>query len=64
MERRGLPAPLITCVQILNVLSTHQWAEPFLQPVDPVALNIPDYFRIIKHPMDLGTVRSKVRVFD
>ncbi|XP_076930895.1 uncharacterized protein LOC143595862 isoform X2 [Bidens hawaiensis] len=31
-------------------------AEPFNRPVDPVALDIPDYFDIIKTPMDFGTV--------
>lgn len=37
-----------------------KWAWPFNQPVDPVQLNIPDYFNIIKNPMDLGTVERKV----
>lgn len=32
---------------------------PFLQPVDPVALNCPSYFNIIKEPMDLGTIQHK-----
>ncbi|KAH7301549.1 hypothetical protein KP509_23G031600 [Ceratopteris richardii] len=31
-------------------------AEPFNVPVDPVALGIPDYFDIVKKPMDLGTI--------
>ena len=35
-------------------------ADPFLEPVDPVALCIPDYFDIIKEPMDLGTIRTKI----
>ena len=30
--------------------------EVFGTPVDPVALNIPAYFDIIKNPMDLGTI--------
>ena len=32
----------------------------FNQPVDPVRLNIPTYTRVIKNPMDLGTVRQKL----
>lgn len=28
----------------------------FKDPVDPVALGIPDYFKIIKNPMDLTTL--------
>jgi hypothetical protein len=31
----------------------------FNKPVDPVALKIPDYFNIITHPMDLGTVDKR-----
>lgn len=37
-----------------------QYAFPFLVPVDPVALNIPHYHKLIKNPMDLGTVDSKL----
>lgn len=33
----------------------------FHSPVDPVALNIPEYPNIIKHPMDLSTVQKKLR---
>ena len=33
---------------------------PFLAPVDPVALNIPQYHSVIKKPMDLGTTRTKL----
>lgn len=32
----------------------------FLYPVDPVALNIPTYFQIIKHPMDFTTIKIKL----
>jgi hypothetical protein len=32
----------------------------FNDEVDPVALNIPDYRKIIRHPMDLGTVKQKL----
>lgn len=33
---------------------------PFQTPVDPVALNIPHYHKIIKQPMDLSTIASKL----
>ncbi len=45
------------CQQILKALMTHKYGWPFNQPVDPVLLCIPDYFDVIKHPMDLGTVK-------
>ena len=34
-------------------------AWPFLEPVDPVALNLPDYFEKVLYPMDLGTIEMK-----
>lgn len=33
----------------------------FSHPVDPIKLQAPDYFDIIKHPMDLGTVASNLQ---
>uniref|UniRef100_A0A914I5F8 histone acetyltransferase n=1 Tax=Globodera rostochiensis TaxID=31243 RepID=A0A914I5F8_GLORO len=33
---------------------------PFRFPVDPKELNIPDYFDIVKHPMDLQTIRANL----
>ena len=32
---------------------------PFHLPVDPVELNLPDYFNVIKKPMDLSTIKKK-----
>lgn len=48
------------CYRIHIKLINHKWAFPFMQPVDPVALHIPDYFSIIKQPMDLGTIKTKL----
>lgn len=49
------------CEMILNQLCSHKYSSPFLEPVDPVALQIPDYFSIVKEPMDMGTVRRKLK---
>jgi len=38
----------------------HKHANIFMRPVDPVALNIPDYFDIVKNPMDLMTVHKRI----
>lgn len=35
-------------------------AAPFLTAVDPVALQLPDYWDVVKHPMDLSTVERKL----
>ncbi|CCI44805.1 unnamed protein product [Albugo candida] len=48
------------CAYILDVLTSHEYSWPFLEPVDPVALNIPTYFDLVKNPMDLRTMRSKL----
>jgi hypothetical protein len=34
---------------------------PFLQPVDPLALGIPDYFNVIKNPMDISTIDKRLQ---
>ena len=47
------------CQRILKGLKRHREAGPFLLPVDPVALGIPDYLTVIKQPMDLGTISKK-----
>eukprot|EP01041_Mallomonas_annulata_P003895 gene3895-7772_t len=46
---------------MLKNLMSRPYAYPFLQPVNPIVLNIPTYFDIIKNPMDLGTVRNNLR---
>eukprot|EP01112_Ceratiomyxa_fruticulosa_P018100 TRINITY_DN5747_c0_g1_i5.p1 TRINITY_DN5747_c0_g1~~TRINITY_DN5747_c0_g1_i5.p1 ORF type:complete len:788 (+),score=178.77 TRINITY_DN5747_c0_g1_i5:305-2668(+) len=58
MEGRNLT----TCKAIIkHLMSKRTIAWPFLVPVDPVALQIPDYFDVIKHPMDLGTIENKLK---
>jgi len=44
---------------VLKPIWEHQLAWPFKEPVDTIELGIPDYFDIIKRPMDLGTIRER-----
>jgi len=46
----------LACAAVLRDLATRPDAWPFLEPVDVEALQIPDYLRIVKTPMDLGTI--------
>ncbi|XP_007025229.2 PREDICTED: transcription factor GTE12 [Theobroma cacao] len=48
------------CSALLKALMKHPAGWVFNQPVDPEALGIPDYFSIVKNPMDLGTIKSKL----
>lgn len=52
------------CNHILRLLKQNVNAKPFLYPVDPEQLEIPDYFTIIKNPMDLQTVEEKLKKDD
>lgn len=48
--------------RLIHVLSKNRklvW--PFDEPVDPVALRIPDYPLVVKRPMDLDTVLKRLR---
>ncbi|KAF9998141.1 hypothetical protein BGZ65_006336, partial [Modicella reniformis] len=51
------------CQSILREFSKKSNAEfmfPFMEPVDWEKLQIPEYPKIIKNPMDMGTVRQKL----
>lgn len=48
------------CLKLIRRLKKEKIALSFLHPVDPVALQIPDYPSIILHPMDLTTVERKL----
>ncbi|KAI9121621.1 hypothetical protein K1719_008654 [Acacia pycnantha] len=50
----------LQCAAILKSLTSRPYSWVFSKPVDPVALNIPDYFSVISEPMDLGTIKSKL----
>lgn len=46
--------------RLMNTLWKHNTAWIFYEPVDPEKLNVPDYYDIIKNPMDLGTIKAKL----
>eukprot|EP01038_Epipyxis_sp_PR26KG_P013262 gene13262-17768_t len=52
-----VPKDLQKCGDLLKELSKYPQAAWFLEPVDYVRLNIPEYPSIITHPMDFGTIR-------
>ena len=45
---------------IWKAVTKYEAAFWFMVPVDPVELEIPDYFDVISEPMDLGTIKKKV----
>ncbi|KAK9286322.1 hypothetical protein L1049_014712 [Liquidambar formosana] len=47
------------CGQLLTKLMKHKHGWIFNSPVDVVGMGLHDYYQIVKHPMDLGTVKSK-----
>lgn len=52
------------CQHVLDEMFKNRYrtfSYPFLVPVDPVALNIPQYHKIIKKPMDLGTIQTQLK---
>ena len=38
-------------------LKTSHW---FYEPVEPLKFGVNDYFEVIAHPMDLGTIKKKL----
>jgi bromodomain-containing factor 1 len=63
-KRKEHQLELKFCDWVLNEIRGPKYAHAnsvFLAPVDPVALNIPHYRQVIKHPMDLGTMVQKLK---
>lgn len=52
------------CESVIAEIMKPKYAKctyPFIAPVDPVALNIPSYLKIIKKPMDFGTIEKNLK---
>jgi bromodomain-containing factor 1 len=62
-RKKKLPLELRFCDEVLTELRKQKHYDinaAFTQPVDPVALNIPSYHKVIKKPMDLQTMANKM----
>ncbi|NXN40629.1 BRDT protein, partial [Rhinoptilus africanus] len=45
---------------VMKAVWRYKFSWPFHQPVDAAALNLPDYYSIIKKPMDLSTIKKRL----
>nr|XP_055056630.1 bromodomain-containing protein 3b isoform X14 [Misgurnus anguillicaudatus] len=45
---------------VVKTLWKHQFAWPFYTPVDAIKLNLLDYHKVIKNPMDMGTIKKRL----
>lgn len=48
------------CMPVAQALIDDQFGWVFHDPVDPVALGLPDYFEVVKNPMHLALVKKKL----
>jgi hypothetical protein len=51
---------LIRCGDLIKELKRIPQSVYFLEPVDPVKLNIPEYTEVIKKPMDFSTITKNI----
>ena len=62
-KKKKFQLELRFCHEVLSDIKGKKYqviAFPFVSPVDPVALNIPHYHKIIKKPMDLSTIEKNL----
>ncbi|EDV97807.1 bromodomain testis-specific protein [Drosophila grimshawi] len=46
---------------LLDELATKKFSADFMEPVDPEALRVPEYYDVIRSPMDVGTIIKRVQ---
>ena len=66
-QLESLEKPIMTpeevtkhCLPLVQDLIDDQFGWVFRDPVDPVALGLPDYFEVVKKPMHLELVKTKL----
>lgn len=52
------------CIDLTNKMYKMDLCRPFKEKVDPLRDGAPDYFQIVKRPMDLSTIRRKLNNSD
>jgi hypothetical protein len=45
---------------LVKSLLKHEFSWPFQKPVNTTRLQLPDYHKIVKYPMDLGTIKKRL----
>jgi bromodomain-containing factor 1 len=63
-RRKKFQQELKFCESVITEIMKPKYSTltyPFTSPVDPVALNIPSYLKIIKKPMDFGTIEKNLK---
>jgi superfamily II DNA or RNA helicase len=63
LERHAWSRQLLRIIEELERfrIAGYRAASPFMQPVDPERDGAPGYFEAIKHPVDLGTIKARLR---
>jgi len=59
-QEMNLSDELQKCLSVLNYMFHQKEYSPFYTPVDPVLLNIPDYYEVIKQPMDMSKIKENL----
>lgn len=49
------------CQEVMEKICSRPTAQFFFYPIDPIQDNCPDYFEIVKFPMDLSTIKKNLR---
>ena len=58
-SKKAFKDEMAMCMSLLQEMEEKGESWPFLQPVD--RKKVPEYFKVIKNPMDFQTVRTKLR---
>lgn len=51
-----------TMLPLVTSLIDHEFAWVFKDPVDPIELGLPDYFEVIRTPMDLNLIKNQLKI--